>query len=202
MAKDAMKQAKADQGDLNTAIVVGALIVGWLIYDSVRRIADLFAAAGAVTVSTRVPAQELTVAVGAGAPATINTATLAVADVNAISVASLVLSIALPALCLIGVATLAVLVCRRLMRGVVFDRRNTHMTFAMSMGLLAAGLVGCWFENMGLNGVFAALGGEFDDQWLLFVDEIPLLISAIAVGVLVIVFRRGTALQKDAEGLV
>ena len=193
---------KSERDDLNAGIIVGALVVAWLLYDGVRRIADLFATAGAVTVSTRVPAQEVTVSVGSGAPAVVDSATLVVADVNAVSVGSLVLAIALPALCLIAVAVLGVMVCRRLMRSILFDRVNTRLTFAMSMGLLAAGLVGPWFENMGLNGVFAALGGDFNDQWLLLADEIPLFVAAIAVGVLVIVFRRGTDLQKDTEGLV
>lgn len=197
------KQVRADRNDLNTAIVVGALVIGWLLYDAIQGIAGLFGTAGAVTVTTRVPAQEITAAIGAGAQATIDTATLVVADVNAISIGSLVLAIGLRAMCLIAVAVLGVLLCRRLMRGILFDRVNTRLTFAMSMGLLAAGLIGPWFENMGLNGVFAALGGEFDDQrGLLFSDGIPLFVAAIAVGVLVIVFRRGTALQKDAEGLV
>ena len=77
------------------------------------------------------------------------------------------------------------------------------VSVAVSMSLMLAGLLGPWFENMGLNGVFAALGGDFGDgRWLLFRDGIPLYIAAIAVGVLVIVFRRGADLQKDTEGLV
>src|SRR5690606_35156881 len=82
---------KSERDDLNTGIIVGALVVAWLLYDGVRRIADLFATAGAVTVSTRVPAQEVTVPVGSGAPAVVDSATLVVADVNAVSVGSLVL---------------------------------------------------------------------------------------------------------------
>lgn len=196
-------KVKADRNDLNTAIVVGALVIAWLLYDSIRGIVDLFGTAGSVTVTTRVPAQEITAAIGEGARATVDSATLVVADVNAISIGSLVLAIALRALCLIAVAVLGVIVCRRLMRGILFDRVNTRLTFSMSIGLLAAGLVSPWFENMGLNGVFAALGGEFDDhRWLLLTDGVPLFVAAIAVGVLVIVFRRGNMLQKDAEGLV
>lgn len=196
-------QVKADRNDLNTAIIVGALVIGWLLYDSIRRIVDLFATAGSVTVTTRVPEQSITAAIGAGAPATVEAVTLVATDVSVVSVVCLVLAIALRAACLIAAAALGVIVCRRLMRGILFDRANTRLTFAMSISLLVAGLVGPWFENMGLNGVFAALGGEFDDhRWLLFTDGIPLFVAAIAVGVLVIVFRRGSALQRETEGLV
>lgn len=197
------KHMKADRNDLNTAITVGALVVAWLLYDSVQRIVQTFGSPGAVTVTTRVPAQDVTVAIGAGAPATLDSATLVAEDVNVVSVICLVLAIVLSAACLIWAAVLGVMLCRRLMRGLVFDRRNVQVIFAMSMALLAAGILRPMFENMGLNGVFAALGGEFDEhRWLLFADSIPLFIAAIALGVLVIVFRRGAALQKDTEGLV
>lgn len=196
------KQMKSDRNDLNTAIVVGGLVIAWLLYDGIRALVQLFATAGSVTVTTRIPAQELTAAIGAGTTGTVDTATLTVENVNVISIVCLVLAIVLRTLCLVGAAAVGVILCRRLMRGAVFDRMNSRLTFAMSIALLVAGLAGCWFENMGLNGVFAALDGEFDDQWLLFADEIPLLIAALAVGVLVIVFRRGSALQRDAEGLV
>lgn len=199
---NATKQTKTDRNDLNTAIVVGALVIGWLLYDSIQRVAGLFAAPGAVTVSTRVPTQEVTVAIGDGMPATLDVATLVASDVNLVSVICLVLAIVLRAACLIAAAVLGVIVCRRLMRGILFGRTNTRMTFAMSIALLTAGLGATWFENMGLNGVFAALGDVFDNQWLLFSDAIPLFVASIAVGVLVIVFRRGSALQKDTEGLV
>ncbi|MGW8483111.1 hypothetical protein ACWGJP_08210 [Microbacterium sp. NPDC055903] len=201
--KDQATRAKADRNDLNTAMGVGALTIGLLLYDGIRRIADLFAVPGAVTVSTRVPQQDVTVGIGDGADAFVTSANLVVEDVNALSVASLVTAVVAHAVFLITVAVLGVLLCRRLLRGAVFDRVNANLTFGMSMGLLAAALVAMWFENMGLNGVFAALGGEFDEfRWALLADRIPLFVAAIAVGALVIVFRRGAELQKDAEGLV
>lgn len=203
MTKDMAKQAKADRNDLLSAMIVGALAIGVLVYDGARRLLELFSTAGAVTVTTPVPTQPITAAIGQGAAATTDVATLVVDGVNVISVVSLVLAIALRAVCLIAVAVLAVIVCQRLLRGVVFDQVNSRLTFAMSIGLIAAGLVGPWFENMGLNGVFAALGGDFGDaRWLLFRDGMPLFVAAIAVGVLVIVFRRGARLQKETEGLV
>jgi hypothetical protein len=198
----ARNQAVVDRNDLNTAIVVGAMVVAWLVYDGIRGVTGLFATPDAVTVATRVPSFTGTAPIGDGAEATVVTAILAVPDVSPISVGSLVIAVVLKALLLVGVTVLGVIVCRRLMRGIVFDRANTMLSFWMSMGLLAAGLAPTFFENMGLNGVFAALDGEFDEQWALFLDGAPLFIAAIAVGVLVIVFRRGAALEKDAEGLV
>ncbi|WP_460796553.1 hypothetical protein [Microbacterium sp. GXF0217] len=194
---------KSDRSDLSFAVTVGALVVAFLVYDGIRQLVELFETSGAVTVRTRVPEQEITVAIGSGAPGTVDLATLVVSGVNSVSVASLVVSIVASTSALVAAAVLGVLVCRRLFRGIVFDATNTRLTFWMSMSLLAAGLLGAWFENMGLNGVFAALGGSFDDgRWLLFGDAIPLYVAAIAVGVLVIVFRRGAALQKETEGLV
>lgn len=197
------KQQRRDRNDLGTTIAVGLLAIGWLVYDGIRRIVELFQTAGSVTVTTRVPAQDATVDIGDGADAVISWATLTVPDVNVISVVSLVLAIVLRAVLLIAVAALGVALCRRLLRGIVFDRINTMLTFWMSIGLLSGGLAPVWFENMGLNGVFAALGGEFDGfRPLLFGDSIPLFVAAIAVGMLVLVFRRGSELQQDAEGLV
>ncbi|GAB3595811.1 hypothetical protein [Microbacterium tumbae] len=194
-------QQQRDRNDLNTTIVVGLLAIGWLLYDGIRRLAELFQTAGSVTVATRVPAQD--VAVGDGAEAVMTSAILTVPDVSDLSVISLVLAIVARAALLIAVAVLGVVLCRRLLRGVVFDRVNTRLTLGMSIGLLAAGLGPVWFENIGLNGVFAALGAAFDEfRWPLFGDAVPLFVAAIAVGMLVLVFRRGAELQKDAEGLV
>lgn len=202
MAKQA-KQARADQNDLIGAMAVGALAIGALVWDAAQRLLELFSTASAVTVTTRIPAQAITAAIGDGAAATSDMATLVVEGVNTVSVVSLVLAIVLRAACLVAVAVVAVIVCHRLLRGIVFNQTNARLTFAVSMLLLAAGLVGLWFESLGLNGVFAALGGDFgDDRWLLLRDGIPLFVAAIAVGVLVIVFRRGARLEKETEGLV
>ncbi|MGM7671770.1 hypothetical protein [Microbacterium sp. A93] len=196
-------QAKRDRNDLLTGIAVGAIVVGILVNDSIQRLLDLFAVPGSITVTTRVPAQEITAAVGGGVPATAEMVTLTASGVNVISVASLVIAIVLRALCLISVAVFAVIVCLRLLRGIVFDRVNTGLTFTISILLLLAGLGPHFFETMGLNGVFAALGGDFSDgRWLLFRDGIPLYIASVAAGVLVIFFRRGAALQREIEGLV
>lgn len=203
MAKDPQLQARRDRNDLLTGIVVGAIVVGFLAYDGIRRVTELFVVPDAVTVTTRVAAQEIIAAIGDGAPATAEIVTLAASGVNGISVASFVIAIVLRAACLIAVAVIAVIVCLRLLRGIVFDRVNSGMMFAVSMLLLVAAVVPHFFETMGFNGVFAALGEDFSDaRWLFFRDVVPLFIAAMAMGVLVIVFRRGSALQRETEGLV
>lgn len=202
MAKDMHRRAVSERNDFITGILLGALVIGWLLYDGIREIADLVGAPGTVTVTTRVPEFRADVPIGDGADAVIESATLSVSGVSPVSVVALVLAIGLQSLLLIGTTVLAVLLCLRLMRGVLFDRTNTRLTYAVSVGLLAAAVVRPFFRNMGLNGVFAALGGDFDGQWTLLADSSPLFIAAIAAGVAAIVFRRGYALQKDTEGLV
>ncbi|GEK86711.1 hypothetical protein [Microbacterium aerolatum] len=200
--RDPALQTKRDRGDLATAIGVGALAIGFLLFDGVRQITELFSAPDAVTVRAPASAQTITADIADGVPASTDIVILSVEDVNVVSIVSLLLGVVISTLGLIATAVFATLVCRRLLRNVVFDRVNTRLAFAASVGLLVAGLGGMWFHNMGLNGVFAAIGGEFDGQTALLMDAIPTLIAAFAVGVLVIVFRRGSVLQKDTEGLV
>jgi hypothetical protein len=124
-------------------------------------------------------------------------------DVNTLSVVCLVLGIGLTTTGLVTATVLGTVLCRRMLQAKVFDRVNVRLTFAISLVLLVTGIGGgMWFPTMGLNGVFAAIGAEFNDQPRLLLDSTPVLVAALAVGVLVIVFRRGTALQRETEGLV
>lgn len=201
-ARDPKLEAKSDRNDLVVAIIVGALAIGYLLFTGVNSIVSLFTSPDAITVDSPLPAQQMIAAIGSGAPATITSGTVTVDDVNAVSVVCLVLAIITGTLGLVAVAALGVIVCIRLSRGTVFDRVNARLLFALSMTLLVAGLGEVWFRNMGLNGVFAALGGEFNDQAALMMEAAPLFVAAIAAGVLVIIFRRGAALQRETEGLV
>ncbi|WP_194420567.1 hypothetical protein [Microbacterium abyssi] len=195
-------QARRDRNDLLTGVIVGALAIGFLLFRGVNAVVSLFAAPGAITVESPLPAQEVTTRLGNGATATITSGTLVVADVSTISVVSLVVAIILSTIGLVAAAALGVATCIRLLRGHVFDQVNVRLLFALSMSLLLAWVGDVWFRNMGLNGVFAALGDEFRGQTALNLDGVSLFVAAIAVGVLVIVFRRGAALQRETEGLV
>lgn len=190
------------RNDILYGIVACLIATGFVVYDSIQRIGELFSAPGAISARTPLPSQGITAEVGGGTSATIDSAVLTVPGVNTVSIVCLVLGIVLSAVGLILAAVLAATVCVRLLRGIVFDRINIGLLTAVSIALTAAALCDMAFRTMGLNGVFAAAGGEFNAQRGLLFEQLPLFGVAFAVGLLVIVFRRGVALQKDAEGLV
>lgn len=190
------------RNDILYAIAAGVIASGFVLYDSIRRIAELFSTPGAISARAPLPEQPITAEIGDGTRAVADSAMLIVEGVNTVSIVCLVLSIALSAVGLILAAVLAVTVCIRLLRGQVFDRTNTRLLTGVSLALAAAALCDMAFRTMGLNGLFAAAGGEFDAQQNLFYEQLPLFGAAFAVGLLGIIFRRGTTLQREAEGLV
>ncbi|WP_460800794.1 hypothetical protein [Microbacterium sp. GXF6406] len=200
--KDARAQARRDREDLLTGIGVGALAVGYVLYRGIGGIAEMFSNPGAVTVRVPLPDQQITASIGDGAPAIVSSGTVIAPGVSVVAIVFLVMATVAGMLGLILAAVTGVIVCRRLLQGIVFDVVNTRLLFTLSIALLVAGLGEAFFRNMGLNGVFAALGGDFDGSPGLILEAVPLFIAAIAVGVVVIPFRRGTALQRETEGLV
>lgn len=202
MARTPELQARRDRSDLVTGIIVGALVVAYLLFRGTSAVASLFATPGAITVDAPIPTQEITTRLGEGAVATITSGTLVVANVSTVSVICLVLAIVLSTLGLVAAAAIGVSSCIRMLRGSVFDQTNVRLLFALSLSLLFAWAGEYWFRNIGLNGVYAALDEDFRGHSAFDLTGIPLIIAVIGIAVLLIVFRRGTALQKDAEGLV
>ncbi len=195
-------QARRDRGDLWTAVVVGTLVAAGIAAIAIREIRGLFGVPGTVTATVPVDPQTVPLSVGTGIAGTITSAEVSVADVSPVAIACLVIAVVLTAVGLIAATALGSLVCVRMLRGSVFSRQNTRALFAISMLLLAAPLAGSFFSNMGLNGLFTSLGEEYDGQWAATLALAPWFLAAIAVGVLVIVFRRGEHLQRETEGLV
>ncbi|MGM1017834.1 MAG: hypothetical protein ACQEW8_09885 [Actinomycetota bacterium] len=200
--KNTKRAAARDRTDLVTAVAVGVFVAGLLLGAGIRRMVDLFAEPGAMTVRAPLDSQTVTTDVGEGVPGLMDSAILSIPGVNTVSIVCLVLSIVLATGGLVATTALATVICIRLLRGAVFDRVNIRLLFASSMLLLLAGIGAAFFENMGLNGVFAAAGDDFDGQTALFLQALPQFAGAMAVGVLVIVFRRGAALQRETDGLV
>lgn len=196
------KKQRSDRDDLIWSVLVAALLIGLLVFRAVSDLIHLFSTPGAVTVDAPIPAQEITAQIGGGAAAIVSEGALVVNGVNTVSVVSLVLAIVLTAVAFIAASALALTACLRLLRGHLFDRTNVRLLFWLSMSLLAAWLCNDAFQVMGLNGVFAALDGEFTGQAAIAFSDVGTLIAAIGVGVLVIIFRRGAALECETEGLV
>lgn len=174
----------------------------FVIYNGTQRLLELFATPGAVSARAPLPAQSLTAEVGDGIPAFVDSAVMTVPGVNTVSVVCLVLGVVLSAIGLIGGAVLAAVLCVRMLRGIIFDRINTRVLSAISISLACAAICDMGFRTLGLNGVFAAAGGEFNADRQLFFDQLPLLGVAFGIATISIVFRRGAALQRDTEGLV
>jgi hypothetical protein len=202
MARTPELQARRDRSDFFTGIIVGALVIAFLLFRGTNAVVSLFSTPGAVTVDVPLPAQVVSTRLGDGTEATITSGTLVVTDVNTVSMICLVLAIVLSTLGLVAAATLGVSSCIRMLRGKVFDQVNVRLLFSLSLSLLIAWAGEYWFRYMGLNGVLAALDDDFRGQSAPTLEGISLAVAAVSVGVLVIVFRRGAALQKDAEGLV
>ncbi|WP_300267744.1 hypothetical protein [Microbacterium sp.] len=204
MTKDAKGQnaLRGQQHDLLYGVGWALIASGFVLYDSIRRILELFSTPGAISARSPLPPQQIEAGVGSGVSAVMDSAVLIVPGVNTVSIVCLVLSIALGAVGLIGAAVLVAALCVRLLRGSVFDRINIRLLAAISLSLTGAALCTMAFRTMGLNGVFAAVGGSFDEQRQLFFEQLPLFGVAFAVAVLIVVFRRGALLQKETEGLV
>jgi hypothetical protein len=202
MTRSAELQAQRDRTDLWAAIIVCAVVIVVIVNQAVTAIAELFSVPGAVTTTVPIGPDAVPLPAGAGFTGTVISAQVSEPGVSPVATACFVIGIVLAALGLIAATALGCLFCVRMLRGKAFSRSNTRVLFAISMLLLLAPVAGSFFRNMGLNGLFAAAGSEYDGQWDATMALLPAFVAAIAVGVLVIAFRRGEHLQRDTEGLV
>jgi hypothetical protein len=195
---------RRDRSDLWATLIVAAVAGASVITLAVRRLLAMFAEAGATTVD--MPAQAsgvaFPVAEGADVTGTITRATVAVPDLPAIVIGSFVLDIVVTAAGYLAVIVLAVILCVRFMRGRFFERGASRLLATISIVLVATPIAGVFFRNMGLNGTYAALGGDFDGMSELFWEAAPVYLAAMAVGALAIAFRQGERLRRETEGLV
>lgn len=201
MARTLEAQARSDRADLRAAVVVSIVVAAVIVNQAYIALWGLFRTPGSVTTSIVVPAQTVPISLGSATEGLVTEAQVSVSGVAPVAVIFLVVGILITAFGLLAATILGALFCVRLLRGVLFIRSNTAILFAISMLLLGAPLLGSFFEHMGMNGVMARLGAEDVSQWAYTLQLMPIL-AAMAVGVLVIVFRRGERLQRDTEGLV
>lgn len=204
------KRARSERQDLWFFIVVGAIAAIASIGAAVRRLLELFSPDGiAISVPLEQMPAELALGVqGAAVSVHVTQATVLVPDLNTLSLIMLVATIIAQALTVLVVAVCALLLCRNLMRGAAFGRANTKLIFTSFYVVLAGAVLSQAGTTLGLNGVFAALAGtptygtEYTSNVNILASFWPSYLAAIALGAIAIAFRRGEALQRDAEGLV
>ncbi|MFK4115007.1 hypothetical protein ACI2K6_10290 [Microbacterium sp. NPDC006705] len=108
-----------------------------------------------------------------------------------------------------GVASLVVIaavmyVARSFLRGRLFVPATARAFDVIGWSIVSGALVILVLENIGRNGILAALGVD-DVEPLHFLDfwaYAPAWAIGVAVGLIAIAFRRGVRLQRDTEGLV
>jgi hypothetical protein len=185
-------------------IVIGLGLVGVTTWGGVTRIAEGFST-GAVEVPAVFVGTEAQAPIGPGGamrPVELSSAVLAtdglsVAGRGALVLEQLVLiaSVATVIGCLIAV-TISV------MRGRVFNRRNTALVTIGGAAALA-GLLGVpFFGNMVANDAFRAISDGTFDNVILSVQVPPLILVAFISAMASTVFTIGDRLQRETELLV
>ena len=199
------RYTRNERADLWAAVIVGAIAAVAVVVIAAIRVAGLFTPEG---ISVAVPiagvSAELPLGPG-GAPVAgaVTEARLVVGDVDALSISSLVGAIVVSAVAYLLTIGFTVKLSINLMRGRAFSRQNSRLVYGISIVVMAGALASTLLEIMGLNGVYAALGGpEFDGHIALYWANWPIYLAAIGLGILAIAFRVGERLQRDAEGLV
>lgn len=195
---------RRDRSDLWATLIVAAVAGAAVVTLAVRRLIAMFAQAGATTVEmpTHASGVAFSLAEGADVTGTVTQATVAVPDLPGIVIGSFVLDVVVTTVGYLAVIVLSVILCVRFMRGRFFERGASRLLASISIVLIATPIAGVFFRNMGLNGAFAALGGDFTGASELFWEAAPVYLAAMAVGALAIAFRQGERLRRETEGLV
>lgn len=132
-------------------------------------------------------------------------------NVNAVSIAAIIASIALWAAAALLIIGSVILLAGNFLRGRFFVDANVRALVATGWTLVIAPIAIVLFDTMGRNGVLSAIGtgpGE-PVHPLEFWSILPIFAIGMAVGLIAVAFRRGIrtqreneSLQKETEGLV
>ncbi|MCK2030636.1 DUF2975 domain-containing protein [Microbacterium galbinum] len=132
-------------------------------------------------------------------------------NVNAVSIAAIIASIALWAAAALLIIGSVILLAGNFLRGRFFVDANVRALVATGWTLVIAPIAIVLFDTMGRNGVLSAIGvgpGE-PAHPLEFWSILPIFAIGMAVGLIAVAFRRGIrtqreneSLQKETEGLV
>lgn len=192
------------RSDLWSVLVVGAAVIVWQAVGLVAVVARI-APNRDVPVEVMIAGAPVGLPLGPGGavlPATVDTATLTVADMPVATYLAALGAAVVPPLTTVAVTVCVLLLCRRMLAGQFFSGTITRLITAISV-LIGGGWL-AWFgcSVMASNGVLAQLAGRaVADEITFQLDWTPVLAS-MAVGALGAAFHAGEKLQRDAEGLV
>lgn len=119
--------------------------------------------------------------------------------VDAVSTSAIIGSLALWALAPLIVIAGIMLVAWNFLRGRFFVRGNARAFDAIGWTLVLAPMLIVLLENVGLNGVAAAVGLDSGEpvRPLEFWSIVPIFATGVAVGLIAAAFRQGIRLQRD-----
>ena len=192
------------RSDLISILVVGVAVIVWqaggLIASVVRILPNRDAPVDVMIAGAPV---ELPLGPGGAAlAATVDTATLTVADMPVATYVAALGAAVVPPLATIGVTVCVLLLCRRMLAGQFFSGTITRLITAVSL-LIGGGWL-AWFgcSVMASNGVLAQVADRAVAEEITFQVSWTPILASMAVGALAAAFSAGERLQRDAEGLV
>lgn len=95
-----------------------------------------------------------------------------------------------------------VLLCRELLAGRIFSRRNTRIALTAGITWLVGLALAPFFGNMVANGAFAVISERTFNNVVMTVDLQTLFTAAFVAALVASIFAVGDRLQRDQEGLV
>lgn len=189
--------------DIATTMVVGGIAAIAIIVALVLRLAEVLPNRS-VPVRVWLDGEQAVLPVGssgARVPVSVEGGTILVSGLPGITLTSVALEAAVPALAAVAIIACVLLLCRNLLSGRAFSPGNTRLVTAISLLIASGWALSLLFTTMANNGAVAAMSGGELDSATLQVDWVPVLAS-MAVGAVAAAFRRGERLERDTDGLV
>lgn len=193
---------RSEKADLWTTAIAGVLTIGASLIIAVIRMFELFPASGGIAITAPVVAGTGSTLVGT-VEGQATTLSFVAPDVNSLSTGALAAEIVLTAVGWILIVALVGRVVLRTARGRAFAPGTYRLVNGIAIVLIVVSAGGAFLKILGFNGAFAAVDAfDLFDRSSVGNAAIPFYVVAVAIGAIALTFRRGEALQRDAEGLV
>jgi len=138
---------------------------------------------------------------GAAVHATLDSATVIVADPAAATLFALWAQPIAVGLTWIGLLIVAALFCLRVARAQIFTRSTSRLLYIGASILIAGWFLGSLFTNMTSNGALSAVSNYTYDSVTFAVSLAPA-IAVLALAAVGVAIQLGERLQRETEGLV